>query len=527
MPKSIKRRHILGVGAALAVAGKAPAIAKASATTLRFVPNADLSSIDPIAISGYPIRNHGYMVYDTLYATDSEFRIRPQMAQGHEVLPDGLTWTFHLRDGLRFHDGAPVLARDCVASLRRWGARDGVGQALLALTNDLTEIDDRSFRFRLRQPFPLMLDALGKTASPVPFIMPERIAVTPPTTQIRDATGSGPFRFLPDQWVSGSHVGYAKFENYLPRNEPPAGAAGAKIAYVDRVEWHILPDASTASSALRQGEVDWYEQPNLNLLPVLRAAPGIVVNAYYDGFELIMHFNQLQAPFNNPAVRQAVLASIDQSDYLATMVPDPAQSLACKSFFFCGTPSSTGAGSEAMTANLKRGQQLLAASGYAGEKVLIISPTDIEWLANVSLVTDDLLKRLGMNVETVAMDLGTFFARRNSAEPVNKGGWSIFHTGLGSVDLASPAFNFALRGNGRQGWPGWPTDPMLERLRSSWMGAASEAEHKAIAADMERHAFTTIPYIPLGVRRNYTAYRSNITGMQKASAPFAWNIKKS
>ncbi len=502
-----------------------PAVAQLSAT-LRFIPNADLSSLDPIATGGYPARNFGYMAYDTLYATDARGVVHPQMAEGHQVSADGLTWTIGLRDGLRFHDGEPVLARDCVASIRRWAARDGLGQMLLANADEIAAVDDRQFRFRLKHPFPLLLDALGKAGSPVPFMMPERLAKTSPGTQLREAVGSGPFRFLAAEWVPGSSAAFSKFENYVPRKEPPNGAAGAKIVHVDRVEWRTIPDPATAAAALQRGEVDWYEQVDLNLVPKLRGSSGIAVDSYYDGFAALMRFNQLHPPFDNPRVRQAVLAAVDQSDYLMTMAPEPDQYLACKSFFFCGTPMSTGAGADAMAGDLTRAKALLATSGYKGEKVVIISPTDVQWLHAVGTVTEDLLKKLGMTVELAATDLGTFFARRNSPEPIERGGWSIFHTGIGSVDVYDPATHLALRGNGRAGWPGWPTDPELERLRLEWMAAGDPASHLAIAERMERRAFETVPYVPLGIRRNFTAYRRSVSGLQKGSAPFTWNIRK-
>jgi peptide/nickel transport system substrate-binding protein len=528
----IARRDVLkGSAAALAAgfsfSGRAPAVAQGASRTLKFIPHADLSSIDPVGTTGYVVRNHGYMVYDTLYSLDAAFKPRPQMAEGHEVSADGRTYTIRLRDGLKFHDGEPVRAVDCVASLKRWAARDGFGQTVIALTDEMPVVDDRTFQFRLKQRFPLLLEAIGKPSSPVPFIMPERVARTPATTQIKDATGSGPFRFLADEWVPGSRAAYARFEGYVPRADPIDGASGGKVVHIDRVEWTIIPDPATATAAIRRGEVDWYEQPQGDLLPVLRQNKDIVVTSFDPiGTVVLLRFNHLHPPFDNPKVRQAVLAAVSQTDYMTAMVGDPALFRECKAYFPCGTPMSTGAGSEAMVANLDRAKTLLKESGYNGEKVTIISPGDVAYLTVLGIVTEDLLKRLGMNVDLVTTDWGTVLARRANMEPPDKGGWNVFHTTAVGIEFASPASHLALRGHSRAAWPGWPTNATIEALRQQWLDAESFDEQRGLAAQMEREAFAAVPYVPLGQYQLSTALRRNVTGLVKASAPFMWNIRK-
>jgi peptide/nickel transport system substrate-binding protein len=529
---TLSRRTVLkGSAAALATGftlnGRAPAIAQAANRTLKFIPHANLSSIDPIGTTGYVVRNHGYMVYDTLYSFDSQFKPKPQMAEGHEVSADGKTYTIRLREGLKFHDGEPVRSRDVVASLKRWAARDGFGQTVMALTDEMPVVDDRTFQFRLKEPFPLLIEALGKPSSPVPFIMPERIAQTDPATPIKEAIGSGPFRFLANEWVPGSRAAYARFEGYVPRNEPIDGHAGGKVVHLDRVEWVIIPDPATATAALQRGEVDWYEQPQGDLLPVLEQSRDITITSFDPiGTVVLLRFNHLHPPFDNPKVRQAVLAAASQNDYMTAMVGNPKLFRECKSFFPCGTPMSTGAGGEAMVANLDKAKAMLRDSGYKGEKVVIISPTDLAYLHTLGLVTEDLLKRLGMNVELVATDWGTVLARRASQEAPDKGGWNIFHTTAVGVEFMSPTSHLALRGHGRAAWPGWPTNPTIEKLRQDWLKAGSIDEQRALAAQMEREAFTAAPYVPIGQYQLPTAMRRNVTGLVAASAPFVWNIRK-
>ncbi|PWC55417.1 ABC transporter substrate-binding protein, partial [Azospirillum sp. TSH7] len=335
---------------------------------------------------------------------------------------------------------------------------------------------------------------------------------------------SGPFRFLADEWVPGSRAVYAKFDGYVPRNEAPDCTSGGKIVYVDRLEWHVIPDAATATAALQRGEVDWYSQPDLTLLPLLKQDRDVIVEAFDDlGYMTILRFNQLQPPFDRLEMRQAVQMAVNQVDYLQAQVGMPDLYKECRSTFFCGTTMSTGAGSEVMTANFEKARTLLESS-YKGEKVAILTATDLSWLHAASLVTEDLLKRMGVNVELQAMDLGTFFKRRTSMEPVDKGGWSIFHTGTSVTDVMDPATHLALRGNGRQGWPGWPTDPIMEQLRSDWM-AASGPEQDAITRKVEAHAFAAVPFVPLGQFQTPSARRRTVTGMLKAPLPLAWNIK--
>ena len=521
---TITRRAALAAAAGAALAR--PALAQGAAGTLRFIPSGALSSLDPIWTTAYVVRNHGYMVFDTLYATDSRFQVRPQMAEGHEVTDGGLTWTIRLREGLRFHDGAPVLARDCVASIRRWAARDGFGQSLMAQTEELAALDDRRLRFRLKAPFPLLAEALGKPSSPVPFMMPERLAGTDPTQQVKEGVGSGPFRFLPDEYRPGTSAAWERFDGYLPRDEPPDGMAGGKVARVSRVEWRSIPDPGTAVAAMRAGEMDWLEAPSPDLLSLVAGRADLTVSTLdMNGTYVLLRFNALHPPFDDVAVRRAVLHAVRQDDYMQAMV-GPGRYRECKAFFPCGTPLSTGAGSEAMDGRLDAARAMLKATGYDGRKVVIISPSDQPMLPALGDVTADLLKRLGMEVELVVTDWGTVLSRRASQKPPSEGGWNIFHTTAVSSEFISPASHLALRGNGRAAWPGWPTDPEMEALRARWFAAPDAAGQIAVAADMERRAFDQVPYVPLGQIQQPTLFRTAVRDIVPASAPLFWNLHK-
>jgi len=210
------------------------------------------------------------MVWDTLYGSDDKLQPQRQMVESEEVSSDGLTWTFRLRSGLKFHDGEPVLAKDVAASLNRWAARDLMGQMLKAMQQELTAIDDRTVKWVLKKPYPKMLLALGKVSTQVAFIMPERIAQTDPFKQITEYIGSGPMRFVKDEWVPGAKAVFEKFSDYVPRQEPASWLAGGKRMMVDRIEWIVMPDPATAAAALQNGEVDWWETPIPDLVPLLR-----------------------------------------------------------------------------------------------------------------------------------------------------------------------------------------------------------------------------------------------------------------
>ena len=524
----MRRRTLLAAAAGLA----APHIGRAQdLQTLRFIPQSDLAVLDPIWTQGYVTRNHGLMVFDTLYGTDGQYRPQPQMLDGHETDADGLTWTLRLRDGLRFHDDSPVLARDCVASIKRWGIRDSFGQTLLAATHDVSAPDDRTIRFRLKQPFPLLPAALGKAGSNICAIMPERLAQTDPFQQVTEMVGSGPFRFKADERIAGSQVVYERFYEYVPR--PGAAAdftAGPKNVHVDRVEWHVIPDPATAASAMRSGEMDWWENPALDLLPLLQREPKLRVELKdVSGYIGIMRFNQLQPPFDNPALRQALLGGIKQSDFMLAAAGDDRSKWRDGVGMFCPvTPMASDAGMAALTGtrDMAAVKRAVAASGYKGERVVLPVPSDFPIINALSLVGADLLKQAGLNVDVQSTDWGTLLQRLAKTEPVDQGGWSVFHTYWSGLDMLNPAVNASLRGNGRAAGRGWPTAPKLEALRTQWLEASDLAQQKAVAAQIQEQAFVDVPYIPLGQVLVPTVHRTAITGLLNGFSLF-WNVRPS
>ena len=525
-----RREFAAGAAAALAASG---AVRRARAVTadnktLRFIAQSDLRVLDPIWTTAYITRNHGYMVFDTLFALDDKFQPHPQMVGDYHISDDKLLYSFTLRDGLKFHDGQPVRGADCAASLQRWMARDLFGQTLATEIAEMKGGDDKTFSIRLKEPFPLLISAISKVSSLVPFIMPERLAKTDPFKQITEMVGSGPFKFVKDEFQPGNKVVYVKNTDYLPRSEPPSWASGGKIVKIDRVEWLVVPDHATAAAALNSGEVDWWENPPLDLVPVFAGQEVTVVDSGPIGFPQMVRFNQLWPPFDNVKMRQAVLAVASQTDFMTAIAGDPKNWQSCPSFFTCGTPMESKAGSEALTGkrDFDKAKKLIAEAGYKGEKVVVLDATDQPNVHAQAQVVADLMKKLGLNVEVAAMDWGQVVTRRASMKPIDEGGWNVFGTGWTGADMLDPTLNQPLRTNGKKAWFGWPTDDKIEALRTQWVKASDLEDRQGIAAQIQQRAFEVVPYIPTGQYMPKTAYRTNVKGVLNAPVILMWNVEK-
>ncbi len=527
----MRRRHLLAAAAATPfVRLAAPAVAQGVAATrlIRMVPHANPGSLDPIWTTAYVTRNFGYLVWDTLFATDSRFQVHPQMAEGHTASPDGLSYEITLRPGLKFHDGEPVRSPDCIASIARWSKRDAMGQRLDAALAEMRVIDDRKFAIKLKRPYPLLIAALGKPSSNVPFIMPERVAKTDPFKQVEEFVGSGPYIFNRSEWIQGSILTFSRNQGYVPRQGgEPSLTAGPKITHFDRIEWRIIPDGGTAGAALQAGEIDWWEQPTPDLLALLRRNRNIEVTQQDPvGLPGILRLNHLQPPFDNPAIRRALLPAINQRDFMMAVNGDDPDAIRTGVGFFASiSPLATTAGVEVMRGDVAASRAALKAAGYKGERVVLLNPTDILSPSAMSQVTNALFRELEINVDFASSDWGTVVQRRTSKEPVDKGGWSALCTAFNGYDFLDPSAHLPLRGNGAGAWPGWPTIPRLEELRDAWFDAPDLAAQKRIAAEMQQVAFETVPYIPLGEYIQRTALRRNVTGMLKG-IPVFWNIRK-
>jgi peptide/nickel transport system substrate-binding protein len=524
----ISRRYVLGAAATLPLA--APSLAAPeSDRVMRFIPQSELNSIDPAWIPAANVRTHGYLVFDTLYGIDGQYKPQPQMVESASVENDDRLWQLRLRPGLAFHDGTPVLARDCVASINRFCARDSMGQALMAATDELSAPDDRTIRFRLKRKFPLLPDALVSTSSFMCAIMPERLAQTDPFKQVTEMIGSGPYRYLANERVPGARVAYARNTAYRPRDDGPLEwTAGPKIAHFDRIEWSVISDAATASAALQNGEADRWEYVNLDLVPLLRQAPGIKL-AVLDqtGLTCNIRMNQAIPPFDKPAVRQAVLRAVNQEDYMVALAgADPSLWRTDFGFFTIGSPMATTVGLEVLHGRHDPSEirQALADAGYRGEKVGILVASDVPTAKAASDVCADMLHRIGMNVDYLAMDWGMVAQRRMKKDPEEAGGWNIWIMPGPGLTQFNPVVSGLLR-TGSQAYFGWPTGPRLEELRNAWLEAPDLATRKAICEKIQLQAFIDLPMIPLGQYFQPTAYRTSLTGVLSGFATF-WNVRR-
>src|SRR4051812_31867372 len=516
-------------GLALGAALTAPALAEAK--PLPAVMHPDLRVTDPITPTAYITRDHGYMVYDTLLATDSNFKIQPQMADW-KVSDDELTYTFTLRDGLKWHDGAPVTAEDCVASLQRWGKRDGMGQKLMNFVASLEATDQKTITLKLKEPYGLVLESLGKPSSVVPFMMPKRIAETPADKAIAEQIGSGPFKFVAAEFQPGVKAVYEKNKDYVPRKEPPSWASGGKVVKADRVEWITMADAQTAVNALQSGDIDFMENPSFDILPVLAGNKDIHVEALDKlGLQTVGRMNFLYPPFDNIKVRRAALLALNQKDVLDALVGNPQYYKVCGAIFMCDTPLATEAGADTLVkkTGMAEAKKQLAESGYDGTPIVIMAPGDVVTLKAQPIVVAQQLRDAGFKVDLQATDWQTVVARRASQKPPKEGGWNMFFTNWVGADVMNPIANASIGGRGTKGgWFGWAENAKIEQLKDSYARSGSPDEQKKIAADIQKEAFEQVIYVPLGQYLAPSAWRKSLSGVLDGPAtPIFWNIDKS
>jgi peptide/nickel transport system substrate-binding protein len=511
------------VGSLVALA--APALAQ---TTLRAVMHSDLKILDPIWTTAYIVRNHGYMIYDTLLAQDEKGEIKPQMVEKYEAAADGKSYTFTLRDGLEWHDGQPVTSEDCIASIKRWSAKDSLGQKMMTFVDSVTAVDAKTFTIKLKEPTGLVLLGLSKPSSNVPFMMPKRVAETDPSKQIEDFTGSGPFIFKKDEWRPGDKTVYVKFDKYKPRSEPASGMAGGKVVKVDRVEWRAISDAQQAVNALSKGEIDFVEQPSHDLLGTLKKDPNVsVIISPPLKAQYVFRPNHLHKPFDNPKIRQALWYAFNQEDFLMATIGDEAYIKECKALFICGTPFASTKGMDGLlTSNAKKAQELLKEAGYDGTPVVLMHSTDLKVLTNLAPVAKSLMEKAGFKVDMQSMDWQTLVARRAKKDAPDAGGWSAFLTAWVAADVMNPVSTAYLNSSCEKALFGWPCDAQLEKLRDDFAREADPAKQKAIAEAVSVRAAEYPTHVPLGQYTAPVAFRTNVTGVVVATNIAFWNIEK-
>jgi peptide/nickel transport system substrate-binding protein len=525
--RQVSRRDIIrgAVAAGTVTLGTPSVHAQKDQQTLNFVAQADLRVLDPVWSTGYITRNHSYLVYDTLFGTDENRRIKPQMVDRTAVSADGMSYTFTLRDGLRWHDGQPVVSEDCVESLKRWAKSYRLGQLLTARTRKIAPVDKRTFVIELDERFGPMLDALGNERAP--FMMPARIASTPAEVPIKEIIGSGPFKFAMDDWRPGERVVYLRNPDYTPRGEIPSGSTGGKRVYLDKVIWRYMPDPWEAAEALAAGEVDWWELPPLDFIPKIEDNPDLETFLIDPlGSQGWLRPNCIHPPFNNTKARQALVHMMDQETYLAWAIGQSQFYRTCLSIFPCASPYATTVSAEPIREHdLARARQLVSDSGYDGRPIVVLHPTDIPFINAAVIVTRRRLESIGFKVVLKPMDWSTNLVVRARKEPPERGGWNLLHTWWQAEDIMNPAVHFAVSGSGPRAWFGWPYIPQLDKCIDEWVRATDETQRKRLADEVQKLTLTEATYVPWGEWVQPTAFRRSVRGVLKFGAPLFWNVR--
>jgi peptide/nickel transport system substrate-binding protein len=499
------------------------------ARTVRAVIPRDIGPLDPVSNTSLIAYQHGAMVYDTLLAMDERQQVQPQMASRYAMAADRLSWIFDLREGLTWSDGTPVTAADAIPSIRRWARRSTAGQHLLPRIEDIVADGDRSFTIKLKEPYGSLPEALAAGIPPC-VIMRRAEAVTDPFRPVPQVLGSGPFTYNRAESQVGRRYVYDRRADYRPRSEAPSGFAGGKVVKVDRVILEVFSDPQTAAAALQAGEVDFVQQPPIELLDQLEGDRNIRIQVLETtGLLGNIRLNHLHPPFNNVACRRALLHIVNQEEMLRPSFGGSRYARTCGSYFACGGAMENDANTEWFRRgpDLTRARALLTEGGYNGAPVVLLHTTDLLPVSNAGIVLANALRQAGMTVQVQSMDAAMVSQRTQNKSPPGQGGWNLYLHAPSAIALDNPFVSVTSSAAGERGWTGWPSDARHEELRSAWAAADSAEERKQIARTIQENAWDFVPQVYFGQWTQPVAHRANLRGF--LTAPYMtlwWNVQK-
>lgn len=519
---SIGRRTILAGGSALAASGIIRPREARAARPVVAVWESEVVILDPHMITATITRTFGTHVFDTLFGMNEKGEVKPQMLEAFEASPDKLTWNFRLRSGLKWHDGEPVTSADCVASLKRWMPRDPLGRMLLAATGTLETTDPRSFRLVLKEPFPMLLQVLGKANAPLPVMMPQKIMAEAGDGRIKTVIGSGPFRFVASRWKPGASMILERNPDYVARSEPSDFLSGGKHVKFDELDLRVMPDANTGSNALMAGEIDYMQFLPFETLELLekhrslRVFGAMGIHMYQGNFRL----NHASPPFDNPKVRQVLWKLVDQASILDGIgIPPKYRIDRCDSFWMCDTPLSTLEGAGAARYDVAAARAELAASGYKGEPVISLNVAG-GISETAGRVLEQAMKQAGFNVQPQQMDWGTVLARR-----ARKEGWSMFPVFSNGTDMMNPLTHFYISATCGD-FPGWSCDERIPKLLAAFTRADGLEAQKKLAAEIQKLSYELTPSVMWGQFTRPAGYRTTLKNFIESSYPMFWQVEK-
>jgi len=457
-------------------------------TTLNAVLEAEIVTLDPHFTGAYISRTFGYMVYDTLFAPDSKG------------------------------------AADVVASLKRWETRNALGGRLQATTASLQAADPKTFVLTLTQPYGLVLETLGTTLGPVPFIIPARLASTPGTTQITEIVGSGPFTYSPADHTTGDHMLLHRNPNYVSRTDPTDFLSGAKLVKIDALDIKVIPDGATAAAALQQGEIDYMQYAPFDLIPMMEKNPELKVLDFTGAHMFTGHYrmNFVQKPFDDPAIRRVVLGLVDQQEVLDALGLEPRFAQTCSSFFICGSPYATPNPAAPTDHSIETAKAALAKTNYHGEPVVVMVANDLEAPRVASTVMADRMKRAGFNVDMQVMDWATLLQHRSA-----RTGWNLYGVHALGLDLQSPLTSSVINFNCKDSpGAGFMCEPRLVPLFDAFAKAPTREAQQAVAGQIQAIVTEQALAAPFGQFAQPAAYRMTLTGVIPSAIPLFWNVEK-
>jgi peptide/nickel transport system substrate-binding protein len=517
----MRRRAVLAAAASALVG--APRARGQGTRLLRFIPDADPGALDPVADPRPVVAAAALLVCDTLYGVNARLEPQPQMCESHVASDDLCAWTFLLRPDLRFHDGAPVTAHDAVASLNRWMARDRMGQAIRDRLDALEVADARTFRFRLRSAFAPMLYALGKCNPPLAVVLPERLAHASPTQPVAELIGSGPMRLRAAE--GGGRAVFERVADYAARAEGADWLAGGKRVLFERIEWNVVPDPAAAAEALQNGDADWWEAPDPDMVPLLKRNRNVIVDIVDPlGGLGALRLNHRAPPFDDVRVRRILLASLSQEACMRALTGgDDALWKPMPGVFTPGTPvaaqvaAAISGDPPAAPQDLDAARRALADLGVAGARAIVLAVDRVAERAQAGAVAA-LLQRLGFTPELQPLAASALAARLAQPEA-----WHCFATWHDGAEMATPAA--APLDAGGEG-VGWPRSGTVQDAIAAWYAAGTPADAAAAALAVTRATLANVSYIPTGFFQRYQAWRTSLSGIARAPLPLFWGVQK-